>query len=70
VKENYKQIDYTAYETGYQLKLPVETEIFISKDAPVRLLNIAYNVLKLHHKLQKGRLGTGLVIPKGYPAGL
>jgi hypothetical protein len=39
VKENYKQIDYTAYETGYQLKLPVETEIFISKDAPVRLLN-------------------------------
>jgi transposase len=39
VKQNYKQIDYTAYETGYQLKLPVETEIFISKDAPVRLLN-------------------------------
>jgi transposase len=39
VKQNYKQTDYTAYETGYQLKLPVETEIFISKDAPVRLLN-------------------------------
>jgi hypothetical protein len=34
------------------------------------LLSIAYNVLKLHHKLQKGRLGTGLVIPKAYPAGL
>jgi hypothetical protein len=34
------------------------------------LLSIAYNVLKLHHKLQKGRLGTGLVRPKGYPAGL
>jgi hypothetical protein len=34
------------------------------------LLSIAYNILKLHHKLQKGRLGTGLVIPKGYPAGL
>ena len=34
------------------------------------LLSLAYNVLKLHHKLQKGRLGTGLVIPKGYPVGL
>ena len=34
------------------------------------LLSLAYNILKLHHKLQKGRLGTGLVIPKGYPAGL
>jgi transposase len=39
VHHNYKQTDYTAYETGYQLKLPIETEIFISKDAPVRLLN-------------------------------
>ena len=34
------------------------------------LLSLAYNILKLHHKLQKGRLGTGLVVPKGYPAGL
>jgi transposase len=34
------------------------------------LLSIAYNILKLHHKLQKGHLGTGLVIPKGYPVGL
>ena len=34
------------------------------------LLSLAHNILKLHHKLQKGRLGTGLVIPKGYPAGL
>jgi len=39
VKANYKQADYTAYETGYQLKLPIETEIFIEKDSPVRLLN-------------------------------
>ena len=34
------------------------------------ILSLAYNLLKLHHKLQNGRLGTGLVIPKGYPAGL
>ena len=34
------------------------------------LLSPAYNVLKLHHKIQKQRLGTGLVVPKGFPAGL
>ena len=34
------------------------------------LLSLAYNILKLHHKIQKGRLGTGLVVPKGFPAGL
>ena len=34
------------------------------------LLSLAYNILKLHNKLQKGRLGTGLVIPKKYPKGL
>ena len=33
------------------------------------LLSLAYNILKLHHKIQKCRLGTGLVIPQGYPAG-
>ena len=34
------------------------------------LLSLAYNVLKLHHKIQTGRLGAGLVVPKGFPAGL
>ena len=34
------------------------------------LLSLAYNILKLHHKIQKGRLGTGLVVPKRFPAGL
>ena len=34
------------------------------------LLSLAYNVLKLHHKIQKGRLGTGLVVPTSFPAGL
>ena len=33
------QLDYTAYGGGYQLKLPMETEIFIPKDDPVRLLS-------------------------------
>ena len=33
------QIDYTAYGSGYQLKLPMETEIFIPQDDPVRLLS-------------------------------
>lgn len=28
------------------------------------LLSIAYNLLKLHHKIQTGRLGTHLVVPK------
>lgn len=33
------QLDYTAYGGGYQLKIPMETEIFIPKDDPVRLLS-------------------------------
>ena len=28
------------------------------------LVSMAYNILKLHHKIQKGRLGTHLIIPK------
>ena len=28
------------------------------------LVSMAYNILKLHHKIQKGRLGTHLVVPK------
>lgn len=34
------------------------------------ILSMAYNILKLHHKIKKRRLGTGLVIPKGFPTGL
>ena len=33
------------------------------------LLSLAYNILKLHHKIQKQRLGTGLVIPKSVRVG-
>ena len=28
------------------------------------LVSMAYNILKLHHKIQKGRLGTHLIMPK------
>ena len=34
------------------------------------LLSLAVNILKLHFKIQKGRLGTALKVPRGYPAGL
>ena len=33
------QVDYTLYEPGRQLKLPIETEIFIAEDNPVRLVS-------------------------------
>lgn len=39
MKQNNKQIDYTLYETGCQLKLPIETEILIAADNPVRLVS-------------------------------
>ena len=28
------------------------------------LVSMAYNVLKLHHKIQSGRWGTHLIVPK------
>lgn len=40
----------------------VETEWF--------LLSFAYNVLKLHHKVQNGRLDAGLIVPESFPPGL
>ena len=39
MNQNHKQVDYTLYETGRQLKLPIETEIFIAADNPVRLVS-------------------------------
>lgn len=42
----------------------------VKVDVEWTLLSLAYNILKLHHKHQTNRLGTGLVIPKGFPAGL
>ncbi len=34
------------------------------------LLSLAINILKLHFKIQKGRLGTALKIPVSFPKGL
>ena len=39
VKQNHTQVDFTLYETGRQLKLPMETEILIAADDPVRLVS-------------------------------
>ena len=38
MKTEELQLDYTAYGSGYQLKLPMEIEIYIPADDPVRLL--------------------------------
>ena len=39
VKQNKTQVDYTAYGTGYQVCLPMNLEIIIPSDEPVRLLS-------------------------------
>ena len=39
VEQIKTQVDYTLYETERQLKLPMETEIFIAADEPVRLVS-------------------------------
>ena len=55
------QLDYTAYGSGYQLKIPMETEILIPKDDSVRLLSaicerIDYKELYAAYS-EKGREG-------------
>ena len=42
----------------------------VKVEAEWLLLSLAVNILKLHFKIQKGRLGTALKVPRGYPAGL
>ena len=34
------------------------------------LFSLALNLLRLHHKIQNGRLGSGLIVPSSFPAGL
>ena len=34
------------------------------------LFSLALNILRLHHKIQNMRLGSGLEIPSSFPAGL
>ena len=46
VKNNQTaQIDYTAYERAYQLRISLEFDVQIPKDDPVRLLNAAMDML-------------------------
>ena len=39
MKENKTRVEYTAYGTGYQVCLPMNLEIIIPSDEPVRLLS-------------------------------
>jgi len=73
VKTSIIQPDYTAYGSVYQLATPMDIGDLISCDDSVRLLdailesmdyNKLYNVNKLHNKIQNGRCGTHLHIPK------
>ena len=40
------QVDFTLYEAGRQLKLPMETEIYIAADDPVRLVSAVVERMK------------------------
>ena len=39
MKTNMPQTDYTAMTNGFQLVMPLDCEVNIEKNAPVRLLN-------------------------------
>ena len=61
MKRQEIQLDYTAYGSGYQLKIPLETEILIPEDDPVRLLDaicerMDYEELYAAYS-EEGRLG-------------
>ena len=42
----------------------------VKVEAEWLLYSLALNILRLHHKIQNNRLGSGLVIPKAIPTGL
>ncbi len=47
MKHNKKQVDYTLYEAERQLKLPMETEILIAADDPVRLVSVVVERMEI-----------------------
>ena len=55
-----EDMDFRRFLLRGQVKIQVEWT----------LLSIAYDLLKLHHKEKNSRLGTGLIKPKHFPAGL
>ena len=67
VKQKSKtQIDYTAYEVGYQLRISLECDIRIPKDDPVRLLSAIMDRIDYRRvKMAYSRLGRN-----EYPARL
>ena len=42
----------------------------VKVDTEWTILTMAYDILKLYHKIQTGRLGTHLSVPTGFPRGL
>ena len=46
VRKKNMQVDFTLYEAGRQLKLPMETEIYIAADDPVRLVSAVVERMK------------------------
>ena len=55
MNHNNKQVDYTLYEAGRQLKLPMETEIFIAADDPVRLVSAVVERLTIKSQAPKAK---------------
>ena len=47
------QVDFTLYEAGRQLKLPMETEIYIAADDPVRLVSAVVERLTIKSQAPK-----------------
>ncbi|MBR6377058.1 MAG: transposase, partial [Oscillospiraceae bacterium] len=50
MKQKHKQVDYTLYEAGCQLKLPIETEKNIAADNPVRYVKPSDHEQKKNRK--------------------
>jgi len=53
VSKKNMQVDFTLYEAGRQLKLPMETEIFIAADDPVRLVSAVVERLTIKSQAPK-----------------
>ena len=51
------QVDFTLYEAGRQLKLPMETEIYIAADDPVRLVSAVVERMKKEKRVITTKCG-------------
>ena len=57
------QVDYTLYETERQLKLPMETEILIAADEPVRLVSAVVERMNIE-KIERSYSRDGRILLK------